>query len=46
MNGKNEIKGCPLREALRRIVERTPCITDWRRANDGRMVRFFNWTGR
>lgn len=46
MNNIHETKGWPLREALRRIVERTPCITDWRRASDGRMVRFFNWTGR
>lgn len=38
-----KIEGKPLREALRRIVERTPMITDWRKASNGKVVRFFNW---
>ena len=37
------IKGWILCEALRRIVERTPMISDWRKASNGKVVRFFNW---
>lgn len=37
------IEGRPLCGALRRIVERTPMITDWRKASNGKVVRFFNW---
>ena len=37
------IEGWPLRDALRRIIERTPMITDWRKASNGKVVRFFNW---
>ena len=37
-----KIEGKPLREALRRIVERTPMISDWRKASNGMVVRFFN----
>lgn len=37
------IEGWPLCEALRRIVERKPMISDWRKASNGKVVRFFNW---
>ena len=32
-----------IRAALRHKVERTPYITDYRKANDGRIVRFIDW---
>jgi len=38
-----KIEGKLLSEALRRIVERTPMITDWRKASNGKVVRFFIW---
>ena len=37
------IEGWPLCEALWRIVERRPMISDWRKASNGKVVRFFNW---
>ena len=32
-----------IRAALRHKAERTPYITDYRKASDGRVVRFFAW---
>ena len=37
------IEGWPLVEALRRIRERRPFISIWRKASNVRLVRFFNW---
>lgn len=37
-----QIEGDALREALLRIVERTPKVSDYRKASDGRLVRFVN----
>lgn len=30
--------------ALRRMSERTPCISDWRKLPTGRLVRFIAWS--
>ena len=32
-----------IRAALRHKAERTPYITDYRKASDGRIVRFIDW---
>ena len=36
------IAGGALREALLRIAARTPFVSEWRKASDGRLVRFVN----
>lgn len=37
------IRGKMLRDALRRAVERRPMASDWRKATNGRVVRFVDW---
>lgn len=38
-----KIEGLRLCEALRRIIERRPVMSDWRKLADGRVVRFVSW---
>ena len=40
-----QIEGDALREALLRMIERTPKASDFRKASDGRLVRFVNLRG-